>query len=651
MKSTDREDGSRRRFIQSAAAIGLLQAFRGLAPAYGQSVPGPGGELRVGGERSVDLVIARTPFGYGGRQGMAVTINGTVPGPILRFREGETATLRVTNRLDEDTSIHWHGLLIPSEMDGVPGVSFPGIRAGETFTYRFPVRQSGTYWYHSHSSLQEQQGMYAPIIMEPNRRDPVAYDREHVIVLSEWTFRDPHRVLAVMKKESGYFNFQQRTLGDFFREAKENGFKSTLKEREMWGRMRMNPTDILDVTGAEYTYLVNGLPPDGNWTGIFRPGERVRIRFINSSAATHFNVRIPGLPMSVVSADGQNVQPVTVEEFQIAIAETYDVIVQPKGDQAYTVFAEAVDRSGYGRGTLAPREGMAAAVPPLRERPLRTMVDMGMDMGSMDMPGMNHGGMQGMEKPKPKPMPEMDHGGMNMKMQMHGMDHGAMPGMDKPKPKPQPMPGMDHGGMKMEGMDHGGMKMDSMPGMDSPVNGKHGPDTHGPGNSMVAMVQRNRLGERGVGLEDVEHRVLVYTDLKALEPSFDPRPPERAIELHLTGNMEAFIWGMDGLKFSESGAQPKVRVGERVRITLVNDTMMEHPMHLHGVFMEIDNGAGPAHKPRKHTINVKPAERLSFDFTYDEPGNFAFHCHVLYHMEMGMFRFVNVSGRPQRRLT
>jgi len=544
-----------------------------------------------------DLVVARTPFGYGGRESMAVTINGSVPGPILRFREGETATLRLTNHLDEDTSIHWHGILIPSEMDGVPGVSFPGIRPGETFTYRFQVRQSGTYWYHSHSSLQEQLGMYAPLIMEPARRDPVAYEREHVIVLSDWTFHDPHRLLAVMKKASGFFNFQQRTLGDFFREAKQNGFRNTWEEREMWGRMRMNPTDILDVTGAAYTYLVNGLPPDGNWTGLFHPGERVRLRFVNASAATMFNVRIPGLPMTVVAADGQNVQPVTVEEFQIAIAETYDVIVQPNGDQAYSVFSEAIDRSGYGRGTLAPRPGMSAPVPALRERPLRTMIDMGMEMA-----GGNHGPMQDVQKP-------------------------------------------------MAEMDHGGMKMDSMPGKDSPINGKHGPDMHGPGNQMVAMVQRNRLGERGTGLKGVGHRVLVYTDLRALESSHDPRPPEREIEIHLTGNMEAFMWGMDGLKFSESAEPPRFRVGERVRITLVNDTMMEHPMHLHGVFMEIDNGAGLAHKPRKHTINVKPAERLSFDFTYDEPGNFAFHCHILYHMEMGMFRFVNVSGKPRRSLT
>jgi len=589
--------GARRRFLQSTAALGLLQAFRGIAPAYAEGVPGPGAELSVGGDRVGDLVIGRTPFAFGGQRGSAVTINGTLPGPILRFREGETATLRVTNRLDEDTSIHWHGILVPDNMDGVPGLSFPGIPPGETFTYRFPVRQSGTYWYHSHSSLQEQLGQYGPLVMEPDRPDPVRYDREHFVVLSDWTFRDPHRALAVLRKEGGYFNFQQRTLGDFFREAKQNGFRNTWEERKMWGRMRMNPTDILDITGAAYTYLVNGLPPDGNWTALFRPGERVRLRIVNSSAGTFFNVRIPGLRMTVVAADGQNVQPVTVDELQIAIAETYDVIVEPKADQAYTFFAESMDRSGYARGTLAPRPGMAAAVPALRERPLRSMTDMGMDMG-----GGEHGG------------------------------HAA------------------GGQTSHEHMQHGSMPVESMP-EESPINGHHGPDTHGPGNQMVAEVQRNRLGEPGTGLENVGHRVLVYTDLKALEASFDPRPPEREIEFHLTGNMEAFVWGMDGRKFSESGEQPKLRVGERVRFTLVNDTMMEHPMHLHGVFLEIVNGAERAHQPRKHTINVKPAERLSFDFTYDEPGNFAFHCHVLYHMEMGMFRFVNVSGHPQRKPT
>ena len=600
----------RRRFMQSAGALGLLSTWSHLLPPYARAALGPGAEMRVGGERVGELVIARTPLEFGGRHGSAVTINGTVPGPLLRFREGETVTLRVTNKLDEDTSIHWHGILLPSDQDGVPGLSFPGIRPGETFTYRYPVRQSGTYWYHSHSGFQEQLGQYAPMIIDPAQRDPFAYDREHVVLLSDWTFGDPHRMFLNLKKQGGFFNFQQRTVGDFFRDARAQGWRAAWQDRRMWGEMRMDPTDILDVTGAALTYLTNGMPPEMNWTALFKPGERVRLRFINSAAATFFNVRIPGLPMTVIQADGQNVMPVTVDEFQMGIAETYDVIVRPPEERAYTVFAEALDRSGYARGTLAPRPGMAAPVPALRKRPLRTMADMGMDHGAM-----GHGGAE-----PAKPMPGMDHGGMQM-------DHGAM----------KPMPGMDHGAM------HKG-EMAPMAGMQSPIVARHGPDTHGPGNTAVAMAQRSRLGEPGIGLEDAGHRVLTYMDLKALEPGKDAaRPPTREIELHLTGNMELFIWGIDGKKFSEAPQPFRVRTGERVRITLVNDTMMEHPMHQHGVFMELDNGAG-VQKPRKHTIIVKAGERLSYDFTYDEPGNFAFHCHVLFHMEAGMFRFFNVSG-------
>ena len=708
----------RRRFIQFAASLGLLDAFGALAPAYAQTGRGGGGgggsELRVGGGNVADLVIDRTPVEFGGRLGSAVTINGTIPGPILRFREGETATLRVTNRLAEDTSIHWHGLLVPSDMDGVPGVSFRGIKPGETFTYRYRVRQNGTYWYHSHSALQEQLGHYAPIVIEPTGRDPVAFDREYVVMLSDWTFNDPMRAIAKMKKEAGYFNYQQRTLVDFASDVEKMGMSAAVQDRMMWAKMRMDPTDILDVTGSTYTYLINGMPPDGNWTGLVKAGERVRLRFINGSSMTYFNVRIPGLPLTIVQADGQNVQPVTVDEFQIATAETYDVIVQPKAEQAYTVFAEAMDRSGYARATLATRPGLTAPVPVLRKRPLRSMVDMGMDMDSMDMPGMAGGGMKSMAMKSnsggtpgmatdaapsspmpgmdmnasaPQPMPGMSMGEDTRRMpSMPGMGKGdaskaaggmdmstgstkPMPGMDMGKgaKEMQPMPGMGKGetsmakgGMDMSGdamtpmpgMASGAAKsmpgmpmegMDSMPGADSPVNGKHGPDKHGPGNTMTAMVQRNRLGEPGTGLADVGHRVLVYDDLKALEPSRDPRSPQREIEMHLTGNMEAFIWGIDGKKFSESGPPPMVRVGERVRLTMVNDTMMEHPMHLHGVFMELNNAADANHKPRKHTINVKPAERVSLDFTYEEAGNFAFHCHQLFHMEAGMFRFFNVS--------
>ena len=650
MKTSTHDRLQRRRFLQAAAALGILPAWARLLPAYAQRALGPGAEMRVGGDKVGELVIARTPLEFGGQRGSAVTINGTVPGPLLRFKEGETVTLRVTNRLDEDTSIHWHGLLVPSDMDGVPGISFPGIKPGETFTYRYPVRQSGTYWYHSHSAFQEQQGHYAPMIIDPAGRDPVAHDREHVVMLSDWTFGDPHRMFLNLKKQGGFFNFQQRTVGDFFRDAELYGWRAALEDRLMWGDMRMDATDVLDVTGAALTYLVNGMPPEMNWTALFRPGERVRLRFINAAAATFFNVRIPGLPMTVVQADGQDVQPVTVDEFQMGIAETYDVIVQPKDERAYTVFAETIDRSGYARGTLAPKPGMSAPVPPLRARPIRSMADMGMDHGG-------HGGMQMQGAQPAKPMPSMDHGAMGHgsppPKPAPGMDHGAHGGHGAHGAHGgeavKPMPGMDHGAHGAQPMMQappGTMKpgeMTPMRGMDSPIIARHGADTHGPGNASVAVVQRSRLGEPGIGLENVGHRVLTYLDLKSLQPGKDTRPPSREIEMHLTGNMEIFLWSIDGKKFSEAPQPFLVRTGERVRVTLVNDTMMEHPMHQHGVFMELVNGAG-AHVPRKHTIIVKGGERLSYDFTYDEPGNFAFHCHVLFHMEAGMFRFFNVSG-------
>jgi CopA family copper-resistance protein len=428
-------------------------------------------------------------------------------------------------------------------------------------------------------------------------------------MLSDWTFEDPHDVLMKLKKQSNYYNFQQRTMGDFFRDVSEQGWRATLSDRLAWARMRMSPADIADVTGSTYTYLINGRPPEANWTALFRPGERVRLRFINGSTMTYFNVRIPGLAMTVVQADGQNVEPVTVDEFQIAVAETYDVIVEPKEDRAFTIFAEAMDRSGYTRGTLAPRAGMSAAVPKLRERPLRTMVDMGMDMGEM-------GHMTGME--------------MDANAKAGGGHAGHMAGM-----------GMGPGSMP------GGGQMGAMPGMGEtvgPVVARQGPNRYGPGNTMVPTVVRNRLGEPGTGLANVGHRVLVYTDLRSVKPGDDQRPPGREIELHLTGNMEQYMWSFDGQKFSEAMDPIPFNYGERLRFTMVNDTMMEHPIHLHGMFMELDNGSG-ARKPRKHTISVKPAERVSLEITADAPGNWALHCHLLYHMEMGMFRVVNVSRR------
>ncbi|MCL5885342.1 MAG: copper resistance system multicopper oxidase [Deltaproteobacteria bacterium] len=551
-------------------------------------------------------MIRKRTIDIAGKDATATTINGSVPGPLVRLREGQTAVIRVTNRLEEDTSIHWHGIILPADMDGVPGVSFPGIKPGETFTYRFPVIQSGTYWYHSHTGMQEQLGHYGPLIIDPAEPEPFAYDRDYVVVLSDWTFEDPHKVLAKLKKKGGYYNFQKRTVGDFFRDVGEGGWRAAVSDRLMWGRMRMDPTDIADVTGYTYTYLLNGLPPGANWTGLFRPGERVRLRFINAGAASYFDVRVPGLEMTVIQTDGQNVEPVTVDEFRIAIAETYDVIVEPKEDRAYTIFAEAMDRSGYACGTLASREGMSAPIPSPRPRPLRTMADMGMASVTGEH------GMEGM------------HGSSGMSMGGSAA-HAGMPGMDKADHAMAPEPARQRSVM-------------------------HGPDHHGPGNSMVAMMPRSHLDEPGAGLEDAGRRVLVYGDLRSLTPGGDRREPEREIELHLTGNMERYIWGFDGKKYSEVKDHPiPFRFGERLRLTLVNDTMMDHPIHLHGMWMELDNGAG-AHKPLKHTINVKPGERLSVEITADALGQWAFHCHILYHMDAGMFRVVSVSqsGREMK---
>ncbi len=597
---------TRRQFLGRTAGAGAAVGVAGLLPPWARGATGlaTGSGTRAPGE-PIDLFLRWQGLDIGGRTGRVIALNGTVPGPLVRLREGEDAVLRVHNELGEDTSVHWHGILLPFEMDGVPGVSYPGIRPDETFTYRFPVRQSGTYWYHSHTGLQEQLGHYGPLVIDPAGPDPVAYDREHVVVLSDWTFENPYRILAKLKKMSDYYNFQQRTVGELFRDAAAGGWGAAARDRLAWGRMRMSPTDIADITGYTYTYLVNGRAAGDHWTGLFEPGERVRLRLINAATMSYFNVRIPGLPMTVVQTDGQDVEPVETDELQIAVAETYDVVVRPPEDRAYTIFAEAMDRSGYGRGTLAPRPGMSAPVPELRARPLRTMIDMGMDMGDMAMPGMamSEGGQKGMQS-------------------MAGMDHG-----------PVGMPGMS--GMPMGGA--GAMKQGA-----GPIVARHGPDTHGPGNTSVAWVQRNRLGEPGTGLVDAGHRVLVYTDLRRLASDFDSRPPEREVELHLTGNMERYVWGFDGKKFSETDAPIPFRFGERLRLTLVNDTMMEHPIHLHGMWMELENGHGER-IPRKHTVSVKPAERLSVLIAADAPGRWAFHCHLLYHMDMGMFRVVRVA--------
>lgn len=628
---------TRRRFLQGSAAMAALVGLGRLAPAFAWDKTGNlVADKTVSGNADIyHLTIDRTPMTIGGRPANPITINGSIPGPLIRLKEGREAILRVTNNLTEDTSIHWHGVLLPTGMDGVPGVSFAGIKPGETFEYRYSLKQSGTYWYHSHSGLQEQLGHYGPLIIDPAGPEPFKYDRDYVVMLSDWTFEDPHHVLAKLKKSEGYYNYQKRTAGDFFHDVSMKGWSQAIDERQMWGQMRMSSRDILDVGGTEYTYLINGLPSESNWTGLFRRGEKVRLRFINGSAMSFFDVRIPGLKMTVVQADGQNVKPVPVDEFRIGVAEIYDVIVEPQDERAYTIFAEAMDRSGFVHATLAPREGMTAPVPEPRPQPVeRGMESMGMDMSSMDM---SHGNMQ------------MDMGSSD---NMKSSQSGSMSSMDHSKMQ------MDMSDNNMQQNQSGSMKMDQGMDMSKSMNmGKgdahtdwvlkdrkitHGPDNHGPGAAMVADHPMYRMDDPGVGLQDVGHKVLVYDDLRGLHPWPDHRPPQREIELHLTGNMERYMWSFDGKKFSEVDGPIQFHYGERLRLILVNDTMMDHPIHLHGMWMELENKHGN-YRPRKHTLSVKPGEMLSALITADAPGEWAFHCHLLYHMKAGMFRVVSVA--------
>jgi FtsP/CotA-like multicopper oxidase with cupredoxin domain len=546
----------RRRVLQAGSGL-LLSSF---LPGWAASAA-PG--LPVVSGPDIALSIDHLSMTVDGKTSHAIGINGSAPGPLIRLREGQRVRIAVTNNLHEDSSIHWHGLLLPFQMDGVPGISFPGIRPGETFTYEFPVIQSGTYWYHSHSNLQEQMGHYGPLVIDPAGAEAVDHDREHVILLSDHSRLHPHEIMRRLKLDPGGFNRQKQTIGGLL-----SGRDQKLKDRLHWGQMRMDPTDIADVTGIAYTYLINGHGPADNWTALFTPGERVRLRVINASAMTNFNVRIPGLPLEIVGADGLDVRPVTVDEFQIAVAETYDVIVRP-GDGVYTIVGESIDRSGMARATLAPRDGMIAPVPPLRARPVGTMKDMGMDHG---------GGHEG-----------------------HAMD------------------------MSMR-------------------NGRNAPQVRlGPGVQTISPMPVDRTGEPPQGLEDVGHKVLVYRDLVALRPNPDTRPPSRSMEIHLTGNMERYMWSLDGRTLHDLETPIPFTLNERVRVTLVNDTMMNHPIHLHGHFFELVTGHGD-HAPRKHTVNVAPGGKVTFDLTADAEGDWAFHCHMLYHMHAGMFEIVTVRA-------
>ena len=615
---------SRRTFVKGLTAGGILGGL-GLwhTPIWAARSLG---ETNVLSGTEFDLFIGETPVNITGNARTAMTINGGIPGPQLRWREGDTVTLRVKNRLKDMTSIHWHGIILPANMDGVPGLSFHGIEPNGTYVYQFKVKQNGTYWYHSHSGFQEQVGVYGPLVIDAKEAEPFEYDRDYVVMLTDWTDEDPASLMKTLKKQSDYYNTHKRTVSDFIHDVAEKGWSATVADRKMWAEMKMNPTDIADVSGATYTYLMNGHAPNSNWTGTFKPGEKLRLRFINGSAMSYFDVRIPGLKMTVVAADGQYVKPVSVDEFRIATAETFDVIVEPTQD-AYTLFAQSMDRSGYARGTLAVRPGLAAPVPELDPRPLVTMADMG-------MAGMDHGAMDGMGD-----MAGMDHSKMagmgDSSMQgMSGMDGSAMKGMNHGAT--QDMSGMDN----MEGMDHSKMSMGGMSGMGE-MQSHPATESNNPLVDMQAMSTSPKLDDPGMGLRENGRKVLTYSDLKSTFEDPDGREPSRTIELHLTGHMEKFSWSFNGVKFSD--AEPlKLKYGERVRIVLVNDTMMTHPIHLHGMWSDLEDENGQF-LVRKHTIDMPPGSKRSYRVTADALGRWAYHCHLLYHMEMGMFREVRVE--------
>jgi CopA family copper-resistance protein len=656
---------SRRRFVQGLAVGGAIATLDGGGRlAFGETGQQQTPATLTGKE--FELVIDSLPVNFTGRHSVATAVNGSVPGPILRWREGDTVTLAVTNHLKVPTSIHWHAIRLPSDMDGVPGLSFPGIAPGKTFVYRIPVVQSGTYWYHSHSRFQEQTGLVGALIVERREKDSIEFDKEYVVVLADWTDTNPETIFSNLKQQSDYYNFHRPTVPDFFSEAKKKGLRPTISDRLAWARMNMSPADISDVSGATYTYLLNGNTPNANWTGLFQPGERIRLRFVNASSMTFFDVRVPGLQMTVVQADGNDVEPVTVDEFRIGVAETYDVIVQPKDNAAYTIFAQPEDRSGYARVTLAPKMGMTAAVPPLDPRPMRTMIDMGMgNMAGMkmgDVAGMDMPGMSGMKEKNPSGSSENDANAKDKGMAGMNMDNQSMAGMNLGHMK---MGGgsadqkqtRDQSERTMTGMEMGSSSgttpfpqpsPNTMPIMPvsqrantnlEPSNPVH---MHvGPQVDNVPMKVSERLNDPGAGLTGNGRRVLTYADLRARYRGVDGRPPTREIELHLSGNMDRYIWGFNGQKFSS--AEPiELKLGERVRFVLINDTMMEHPIHLHGLWSELENGHGEFN-PYKQTIIVKPAERVSYLVSADTPGHWAFHCHLLYHMEAGMFRAVVVS--------
>ena len=624
---------SRRRFVAGLALGGLalnssaLSLGLGTNLSFGSKNKQQNPALLQG--KQFDLSIGYQSVNFTGKECIATTVNNSLPAPILRWKEGDRVTIRVKNNLAHISSIHWHGMILPTEMDGVPGLSFAGIKPDDTFEYQFDVKQSGTYWYHSHSGFQEQTGVYGAIIIDPKDPDPVAYDREHTIVLSDWTDEMPQKVYAKLKKQSHYYNAHERIASDLWREVKEKGVKATWRDRAMWNQMRMSDTDIADVTGQTYTYLMNGMTPADGWQALFNKGEKVRLRFINASAMTIFDVRIPHLKMTVVASDGQNIEPVTVDEFRMGVAETYDVIVEPSADSAYTIFAQSIDRSGYTRGVLTPDPSWIAAIPAMDHAPTLGHQDMGMAHD-------NH-----------------NHGAVNHVTQYHTehahMDHSEHAHMDHSQIHHSMHSGMDHSNMDHSShtahanMNHGGNILGKA-GYGTNSELVHGKSEFGPQVDMRTVMMINGISDPGIGLREHQQiygrKVLTYADIRNLTPTIDKREPSREIQLHLTGNMRRYMWSINGIRFAD--AEPlRLNYGERVRIVLVNDTMMTHPVHLHGVWSELETNE-PNYIPRKHTILVHPGSSVSYLVTADAKGRWAYHCHLLYHMP-GMMREVWIS--------
>jgi len=578
-----------------------------------------------------------------------ITVNGQFPAPLLEFEEGDEAVIRVKNNLkNQDSSIHWHGLLLPGIMDGVPGFNgYNGIKPNEEFVYKFKVRQSGTYWYHAHSKGQEQDGLYGSLVIYPKNKKPLAAhertERDYVVMLSDFHEQTSDQIQKNLKVSAEYYQNRRETLGDLWKQLQRDGLKATWSDRKMWNQMRMLKTDMSDVTG--YTFLVNGKTPEQNWTGLFKPNEKVRLRFVNASAMSFFDVRIPQLKMTVVSADGQPVKPVDVDEFRIGTAETYDVIVEPKTNH-YQIEAESIDRSGFAIGTLHNELTAKSAgihMPAARPRAVLTMEDMGgHGGGGMDHSKMSMGDMSGMDHSKmnANDMQGMDHSKMNTN-DTQAMDHSkmnadAMQGMDHSKMNADDMQGMDHSKMNadaMQGMDHSKMNAKDMQGMD---HSEHRNSSAAQKNDQVVYGWANASTPQG-------DKALQYSDLKSLTPQPDTRDATSELVIRLGGTMERYVWTINGKKFSD--AEPlKVKYGERIRIKFINDSMMAHPMHLHGMFMQLENGQPAVDMPNKHTIVVPPAKTVTALLTADELGEWAIHCHLLYHMSAGMMNKLIVAN-------